>query len=293
MKIIYRDAAVTVFQSCLFQTNSTVVQTDDMVLVVDPCWLPEEVLAIRHFVETVRGNRPIWLLFTHSDYDHVIGYGAFPGAKVIASRAMVRSDKKAATLSQIHQFDHDYYIERPYPVLFPDKADFEVFRDGSLFKLGATKMTFYLAPGHTADSIVCVIWHLGLCLAGDYLSDVEFPFIYHSSFEYEKTLEKFARIHDRTWFVRLIPGHGNPSPTIQDWLGRRNDGLAYIYALREAVRTGRPFDEEWLWKTYRFPLLQKKYHDANLELMRREFAEHGERAFYPKRGTPLLEDFEQ
>lgn len=288
MKIIFRDQAVTVFQSALFQTNSTVIQTEDMVLVVDPTWLPDEVLEIRQFVENVRGKRPVWLLFTHSDFDHVIGFGAFPGAKIIASRAMLQNPKKDEILAQIQQFDHDYYINRPYPIVFPEKADFEVFRDASLFKLGNTKMTFYLAPGHTADSIVCVIWHLGLCLAGDYLSNVEFPFIYHSSFEYEKTLEKFAKIHDKTWFVRLIPGHGDISPSIQDWLGRRNDGLAYIYAMRESIRTGVPFDENALFATYRFPLLQKKYHEKNIELMRREFEEFGEAAFYPKRGSHLL-----
>lgn len=38
--IIYRDPNVTVFQSVLFQTNTTVVQTNDLVLVVDPGWLP-------------------------------------------------------------------------------------------------------------------------------------------------------------------------------------------------------------------------------------------------------------
>ncbi len=290
LKIIYRDPAVTVFQSALFQTNSTVVQTADMVLVVDPNWLPDEVLEIRQFVENVRAGRPVWLLFTHSDYDHVIGFGAFPGAKVICSRAMLQNPAKAEILQQIHQFDHDYYVNRPYPVIFPEKADFEVFRDATLFKLGGTKMTFYLAPGHTADGIVCVIWHLGLCIAGDYLSNIEFPFIYHSSFEYEKTLEKFAKIHDKTWFVRLVPGHGDLSPSIQDWLERRNDGLAYIYAMRESIRTGKAFDIDFLLKKYPFPLLQRKFHEKNVELMQREFAEFGEKAFYPKRGSHLLRE---
>jgi hydroxyacylglutathione hydrolase len=292
MKIIYRDPNVTVFQSALFQTNSTVVETDDLILVVDPAWLPNEILQIRQFVEEKKGLRPVWLLFTHSDYDHIIGYGAFEHAGVICSRAMIENPKKGDILEQIHQFDHDFYVDRPYPIKYPDHAEFEVFRDGATFKLGHTKMTFYLTPGHTEDSIACVIWQLGLCLAGDYLCNVEFPFIYFSSFEYEKTLEKFTKIHDKTWFTRLIPGHGDLSLSIHDWMTRRTNGLEYIYEMRESVRTGKPFDVENLWKTYRFGRLQQKYHLKNLELMHRELAEMGEKAFLPKRGGHLLADLE-
>ena len=94
----------------------------------------------------------------------------------------------------------------------------------------------------------------------------------------------FRSIHDRTWFVRLIPGHGPLAMSIQEWLERRNDGLAYIHALRESVRTGKPFNEEKLWEKYGYPRLQKKFHDDNLALVRREFEEFGAAAFQPKRG---------
>ena len=290
MKIIYRDPNVTVFQSALFQTNSTVVETDDMILVVDPAWLPDEVMAIKNYVQDRRAGRPVWLFFTHSDYDHLIGYRAFPEAGVIASRNFIQNPNKAAVIEQILKFDESYYMERPYPIEYPEKADFEVWRDNVIFKLGDTRMTFFLAPGHTNDGLICVIWHIGLCLAGDYLCACEFPFIYHSSVEYEKTLEKMTKIHDRTWFVRLIPGHGDLAMSIQEWLARRNDGLAYIHALRESVRTGKPFNEKWLWEKYRFPRLQQKFHEDNLALVRREFDEFGAAAFQPKRGGELKDD---
>ena len=285
MKIIYRDPNVTVFQSALFQTNSTVVVTDDMVLVVDPAWLPDEVLAIRNYVDAQRKGRPIWLLFTHSDYDHIIGYGAFLDAGVICSRQLIQNPKKEAILEQILQFDEANYIQRDYPIVYPEKADFEVFRDGTNFKLGSTRMTFYLASGHTNDGVFCVVWQLGLCFAGDYLCNVEFPFIYFSSVEYEKTLQKISKIHDKTWFVRLIPGHGDLAMTIQEWLNRRNDGLAYIHELHESVRLKKPFDEEKLWEKFHFKRLQKKYHDNNLKLVQREFEELGKEMFAHKRGA--------
>jgi hydroxyacylglutathione hydrolase len=268
--IIYRDQNITIFQSALFQTNSTVVKTEDFILVVDPCWLPEEVLSIRHYVDTIKGQLPVYLLFTHSDYDHIIGYKAFEADKIFTSEAFIDNPEKENILEQIRQFDDNFYVNRPYPIEYP-KTDFKVHKDNLHHKVGNTKMSFYLTPGHTADSMMVIIWHLGLCIAGDYLSDVEFPFIYHSSVAYEETLEKMTMIHDRNWFTKLIPGHGSPALTMQDWLNRRIEGLAYIYALRESIATGIPFDESSLWEKYKFPRLQLKYHRDNVALITKEY----------------------
>jgi hydroxyacylglutathione hydrolase len=268
--IIYRDPNVTVFQSALFQTNTTVVQTNDMVLVVDPGWLPQEVKTIRQYVDEIRGFKPVFLLFTHSDYDHIMGYKAIDADRVFMSEAMSLHPEKDKILEKAQSFDHQFYIERPYPLEYP-QADFAVYRDGVQFRTGQTKMTFYLTPGHTADSMMVVIWHLGLCIAGDYLSNVEFPFINHSSIDYEQTLEKLPRIHDKNWFTRLIPGHGAPSLSINDWLRRRTESLTYLFALRESISTDVPFDETSLWQRYRFPLYQRQCHNDNLALMRKEF----------------------
>ncbi|MDW8230969.1 MAG: MBL fold metallo-hydrolase, partial [Saprospiraceae bacterium] len=262
-KILYRDPHITVFQSALYQTNTTVVRTDDLMLVVDPAWLPDEVAAIRQYVDTFREGRALFLVFTHSDYDHIIGAGAFKADKVFATELMAENPNKDAILEQILDFDQQYYIRRTYPIEYPN-VDFKVYRDGVQYRHETTKLSFYLAPGHTADSMMVVVWQLGLCIAGDYLSNVEFPIIQHSSVEYVSTLEKLPRIHDRNWFTRLIPGHGDPALAITDWLRRRTESLAYIYAIRESVATGRPFDTHSLWERYCFPRQQIKDHEANL-----------------------------
>lgn len=269
-KIIFRDPNITIFQSALFQTNTTVIHTEDVVLVVDPCWLPDEILNIRHYVDSIRQGRSLFLIFTHSDYDHIIGYKAFDADKVFVSKAMSENPKKEEIIEQILEFDEKYYIKRHYPIEYPN-GDFTVFRDGVQYRQGHTKMTFYLTPGHTADSMMIVIWQLGVCLAGDYLSNIEFPFIYHSSVDYVNTLEKLPEIHDRNWFTRMIPGHGDPALSINEWLRRRTESLAYIFALRESIATGIPFDESSLWARYHFPRLQQKYHVDNMILMKSEF----------------------
>ena len=271
-KILYRDPHITVFQSALYQTNTTVVCTDDAVVVVDPAWLPHEVSAIRQYVEAIREHRALFLVFTHSDFDHIIGYGAFKADKVFATELMAENPTSEAILEQIRDFDQQYYIRRTYPVDYPT-VDFKVYRDGVHYRHEGTKLSFYLTPGHTADSMMVIIWQLGLCIAGDYLSNIEFPIIQHSSVEYVNTLEKLPRIHDRNWFTRLIPGHGDPALTITDWLRRRTESLAYIYALRESIATGIAFDTDSLWSRYHFPRQQIKDHEANLALLRREFEE--------------------
>lgn len=226
--------------------------------------------AIRQYVDEIRGFKPVFLLFTHSDYDHIMGYKAIDADRVFTSEAMSLHPEKVKILEQAQSFDHQFYIERPYPLEYP-QADFAVYRDGVQFRTGQTKMTFYLTPGHTVDSMMVVIWHLGLCIAGDYLSDVEFPFIKYSSIDYEQTLEKLPRIHDKNWFTRLIPGHGTPALTINDWLRRRTESLTYLFAIRESISTDVPFDETSLWQRYRFPLYQRQCHNDNLALMRKEF----------------------
>ncbi len=271
-KIIYRDPNVTIFQSVLFQTNSTVVKTDDVVLIVDPAWLPDEVALIREYVQSIREGRSVFLIFTHSDYDHIIGYKAFEVDKVFISDAMVANPDKDAIVQQMIDFDQQYYIRRSYPLEYPT-GDFMVYRDGVQYRHGNTKMAFYLTPGHTADSMMIVVWQLGLCIAGDYMSNIEFPFFYNSSVAYEQTLEKLPKIHDRNWLTLLVNRQGAPAQSIADWLQRRTESLAYIYALRESIATDVPFDTDSLWNRYQFPRTQLKYHEDNLALMRREYGQ--------------------
>jgi hydroxyacylglutathione hydrolase len=269
-QIIYKDRYVTIFQSALFQTNTTVVRMDDCVIVVDPAWLPQEIAQIKQYVDSIRGLDPLFLVFTHSDYDHILGYGAFQAEKVITSEAFQLNPDKEKCLEDIYQFDEKYYIQRQYPITYP-RTDFVVYRDGAQFRYGHTKLSFFLTPGHTSDSMMMLVWNLGLCIAGDYLSDVEFPFIYQSSVEYLNTLDKITVIHDNNFFTRLIPGHGNPALEINDWLHRRTENMAYILAVRESIATGVPFDEDTLWERYEFKRLQKKYHDDNVRLMTSEY----------------------
>jgi len=65
-----------IFKSALFQTNSTLFVSDKAILLVDPNWLPEEIKKIQEVISLYIEGRELYLLFTHSDYDHIIGAGS-------------------------------------------------------------------------------------------------------------------------------------------------------------------------------------------------------------------------
>jgi glyoxylase-like metal-dependent hydrolase (beta-lactamase superfamily II) len=273
MTILFDSPQVRVFQSALFQTNSTVVTTDDLVLVVDPNWLPLEIAEIRQFVETQSaGKKPVYLLFTHSDYDHIIGYHAFSdiAESVIASHNFVENTGKETTLQQIRDFDDEYYIERNYPIEYPSVSHV-VSHDGQTLTVGSTELTFFNAVGHNPDGIFTVVngqyW-----IAGDYLCGVEFPYIYHSSIDYEKTLHKTDKILQTFDIQLLVSGHGAPTTEKLAILQRQKDAFEYIDAVRESIRDNLFFDFDAYiqYKNYRFPRIMRKFHEANLSLMRGE-----------------------
>ena len=116
--------------------------------------------------------------------------------------------EKEKSLKGIFDFDDEYYISRDYKIEYP-KGDILIKEDGQVLKIGKTKLTFYLSPGHNPDGIFTIVEPLNIWIAGDYLSNEEFPYIYFSSFAYEETLRKVETILEKHNIEMLIPGHGD------------------------------------------------------------------------------------
>lgn len=266
--IQFKQSGICVFESALFKTTSTVIETEETLIIVDPNWLPNEILRIRQYVDVIRGDRKLFLLFTHSDYDHIIGYNAFPEAEVIASQAFIDIPDKSKILKQIRDFDDENYIKRSYPIEFPEVTHI-INSDGQQIKSGNATLRFFLAPGHNADGIFTFIEPYGILVAGDYLSDVEFPYIYHSSFDYVESLKKIEELCEEEVKI-LIPGHGQVCTTNDEMRNRFRDSYQYIETLRYYVSKGEPFPLETLWNQYDFPGVMTRFHQANEELVKKE-----------------------
>ncbi len=267
--IQYKNKNITIFQSPLFQTNASVIETADMVLVVDPTTLPHEIIEIRNYVSTIRKGRPIYVLFTHSDWDHILGYNGIGEVMYIGSETMMTRDDKERIIEQIKSFDDQYYLVRDYEVDYPH-IDCLVSKDGQQLKIGDTIITFYTAPGHTEDGIFTIIEPIGIFLSGDYLSDIEFPYIYSSSYAYENTMTKIDNILEHHLIHLLIPGHGHPTEDCQEILKRKTDSLTYIHELRSALENEDEKRADKLLEGWQFPKIMGEYHKGNKDLIQKE-----------------------
>lgn len=270
MKIQLRTTNLTIFESALFRTTSTVIQTNDFVLIVDPNWLPMEIKAIQNHVKNIRHSKPIYLFFTHSDYDHIIGYNAFPDATIILSQAFEDNPDKAKILEQINAFDDENYVKRNYEITYP-KGDIIIKNDGETVKIGNTTLQFFNAFGHNTDGLFLWIESLGILVLGDYLSNIEFPYIYHSGNAYLETLKTAEQLVNTQKIKLLITGHGDYTDDIVEMKKRIFDSKNYINTVINCIQNNKDFDLNMLWKQYDFPRVMTRFHNGNLAVLKKEF----------------------
>ncbi|MFT7606007.1 MAG: hydroxyacylglutathione hydrolase [Saprospiraceae bacterium] len=264
--IVYEDASLTIFQSALYQTNSLIYNAASFILLVDPNWLSTEVQFIRDYVDLKHKGKAVYILFTHSDFDHILGYGLFPEAKVIASERFQNSISKEKVIEEIHSFDQQHYIKRAYPITYPE-VDLIISKDGEQLSIEGERFTFYLSPGHTNDGLFTIIESAGIFISGDYLSDLEFPFIYHNIGDYENTLRKVDTILQSHLIHLMIPGHGNYiKDKNSEILVRRDRDLRYIQDLKNSIKNKTPFPlANWL-RQFPYPDGLKEEHFRNEKL---------------------------
>lgn len=263
--IQFQNNIMTVFQSALYMTTSAIIQTNEAIIMTDPNWLPNEIQEIQDYINNIQGNKQLYIIYTHSDFDHIIGSGAFPEAKVIASKRFADNLNKAESIQKIHQFDQKYYLHRSYSPVYPS-VDIVISEDGYTLELDSITMTFYQAPGHTEDGLFTVIEPYGFFVSGDYLSDVEFPFIFSSYKDYVNTINKAEKILLTHAITTHIPGHGLTTQNLQEIQKRIDSSKYYLTKL--------PHDkgelEQYLRSEYSFFEGMKRIHSDNKEMIQKE-----------------------
>ena len=266
MKLQLKRGGVYVYESALFRTVTTIVEGKDYVLLVDPNWLPQEVEFIAEKVETLLDGRKLYLLFTHSDYDHIIGYERFPAATTIASLAFTQNEDTEKILTQIRDFDDAYYLQRSYPITYPE-IDLIITGKEGREVLGEEEVVFYQAPGHNADGLLTFLPARGILIVGDYLSNIEFPYVYHGVKEYRDTLKQLAILIDSGEVKLLVTGHGDATDDRGEMQNRLRESHDYLDRLEQAVRQDTPFAIAALFERYHFPKVMGEFHAGNVRLM--------------------------
>ncbi len=256
--IQFKDKNLTVFQSALYKTTTAVIDTEEALIMTDPNWLPEEVQEIRNYISQHIGNKKLYTIYTHSDFDHIIGASAFPEAYVVASEEFSNNEHKEEIKKQIEEFDQKYYIYRNYTPAYPN-VDYQVVNDGETLQIGNVTLYFYKSPGHTSDGIFTVIEPYGIFLSGDYLSDVEFPFIFSGYRDYVSTVDKGIRIFKEHPIYYHVPGHGTTTVDRKEITRRVEISRYYL----EQLGKGNEQLEEFCQKEYDFFEGMRDIHESN------------------------------
>ncbi len=229
---MYRlDKDFFVFQSSMWQTNSVVYQNEAICIVVDPTYFPTE---IRIIANTALKSRSFnkYLIFTHSDFDHIVGYQYFNGFTLVGQEGFQRVDREAQII-QLTELDETYYVSRDKEFIFPEIQ--RCIDTRTEIPLAHDELILEHAPGHTEDGLFLVSMAKKILIAGDYLSDLEFPFIYHSFAAYLATLQKFKDTVRELKIETVIPGHGDFATSQEEIYYRIDTDRVYIEEILDRV----------------------------------------------------------
>lgn len=224
----------SVFTSCIWQTTTTVVQQGDQLFLFDPAYFPEEIEQIAAYLKQIGADRRLVLVITHGDWDHIAAFPPFADAFVIAHQAVADSGRREQQIELADDFDRKYYVNRPYRLEIT-RIDRFIAADEEMAGWG---VRFLPVPGHTADMIATFFPDKKLLVAGDMLSDLEFPFVYHDSSAYLESLKKVERLTASGMVEQLVPGHGSPAIGTAEIMRRIIRDVQYLEEARKLVFSG-------------------------------------------------------
>lgn len=271
---------VELFTSELWQTTSTLARLDGAAILFDPTYFPSEVDAIRKHCDGLPAELERRLVFTHSDWDHVVGFPRFHDWTTIAHTTVANKDEagRAKILGEITSFDGKWYVERGARAIYP-RID-QTISGETPASIGGDDAVFVPVPGHTDDMIATFFPARGVAIVGDLLSALEFPFVYHSVDVYRRTL---ATVRDRVRLYEtelLVTGHGPPATSrteIEERIDADEEYLARLVARVEALvrqgTRGEPLQHELQALTYRDTSLNPHildFHRGNVTVAERE-----------------------
>jgi glyoxylase-like metal-dependent hydrolase (beta-lactamase superfamily II) len=236
---VHRDAIVVT--SRIWQTTATALRAGGEALLIDSPYFPDELEALPSLLRQA-GFEPNALFSTHADFDHLLGRLAFPELALGAgdpTMERLRSEPGAAQ-RELRDEDARNYVVREAPLALGSVQSLPV---PGYLELGEEELELHVADGHTSDGTAVFARSLGVLVCGDYLSDVEIPWLSPggSLDDYRATLARLAPLLEAAETV--IPGHGSPHGR-DAALRLLDEDLGYLDALergeeRPALPSGR------------------------------------------------------
>lgn len=208
MRAVSVSPDALVVTSGFWQTNAVALRAGDEAVLIDSPYLPDELDALPSLLAGA-GFEPDGLLATHADFDHLLGRLAFPGMTLGLGESSVERIRREPGAAQrdLRDYDAEFYVVRPAPLALGQVQGLPV--PGHV-ELGDRELELHPAEGHTVDGMALFDRATGVLVVGDYVSDVEIPWISQSGSldEYRATLARLAPLVEEA--ATVVPGHGAP-----------------------------------------------------------------------------------
>lgn len=191
---------IYVFTSELYaQVTAGAILTTEGAILIDTLVFPEEARAIRHFLED-RLNSPVrYVINTHYHADHTYGTCFFPDAQLVThARCYDLLDTRGR--EGLAAAQHSTSELRDVQIVLPHM----VFDGGTLsVRLGNKTVELRHSPGHSPDSIVCLVREDRVLFAADTMMPV--PYFVDGSYD-----DFVASLHalQNGGFENVVQGHG-------------------------------------------------------------------------------------
>ncbi len=219
---------IYVFTSDLYaQVTAGVVLTTEGVVLIDTLVFPEETLGIRRFVENRLKSTVRYVINTHFHADHTTGTSFFPEATVV-SHELCRSLLEQRGRESIERLKASSGEMRDVDLVLPQI----VFSTGSFsLHLGDKVFEMWATPGHSPDSIVCLVKDDRVLFAADTLMAI--PYFVDGS--YDDFLTSLEGLRNGN-FENVVEGHGEVilRGEIEEKI---ESDIAYLRALKAEVDT--------------------------------------------------------
>lgn len=190
---------IYVFTSRLYvQVTAGVIVTSAGAVVIDTLLYPEETRQIQRFVNERLGTTVKYVINTHFHADHTTGTCFFEGAQVISHRLCrelldTRGRDSLERVKTTHKEMSDVELVLPH-IAFDDRMT---------LRIGNKTLELWSTPGHSPDSIVCLVKEDQVLFAADTLMPI--PYFVDGSYADFLTSLEGLRIQS---FENIVQGHG-------------------------------------------------------------------------------------
>jgi len=217
---------IYIFTSDLYaQVTAGVVVTGEGAVVIDTLLYPEESRLIKRFIENRLSTSVRYVINTHFHADHTTGTCFFEGARVVA-HSLCRQLLDTRGRDSLEDSRQSTGEMRDVQLVLPDM----VF-DGGVLNLHVGSKTFQMwhTPGHSPDSIVCLVKEDRVLFAADTLM----PLPYFVDGSYDDFLASLEGLRGSN-FENVVQGHGEV--ILRGEIEEKVEGdIEYLLSLRKAV----------------------------------------------------------